>query len=372
MGKGENTLTATPFDSVQRELPGADFTEWEGWSWVAGFGDAVREHEAVRRACGVWDESPLQKWELRGPDATAVADRWFTNDVRSLQVGQLRYGAFCDQSGAMLGDGTVFRFGPERLMAVTALPGDRESLEAAAAGADVEIESLTDRMPHLQLQGPGSREVLQSLCSSDVATLGYYRFLPEPVQVGGVPVTVARCGYSGELGYELYCAPEHAETLWRALLATGRVTPYGLNAVETLRQESGLIFIGYDYFAGETTPYEVGLDRVVKLDKPEFTGREALRQIAASPGRRITTLVIDGDEVPEYGASVSAGGRTAGVVRSPSASPTLHQIIALAVLDHGLTKRGTQVDVELAAGGTARATVDGYPIYDPDKLRPRA
>ena len=253
MGKGENTLTATPFDSVQREL-GAEFTEWQGWSWVAGFGDAVREHEAVRRACGVWDESPLQKWELRGPDATAVADRWFTNDVRSLQVGQLRYGAFCDDTGAMVGDGTVFRFGPERLMAVTALPGDRESLEAAAAGADVEIAALTDRMPHLQLQGPASREVLQSLASGDVATLGYYRFLAEPVVVGDVPVTVARCGYSGELGYELYCAPEHAETLWRALLATGRVHPYGLNAVETLRQESGLIFIGYDYFAGRDQP----------------------------------------------------------------------------------------------------------------------
>ena len=111
---------------------------------------------------------------------------------------------------------------------------------------------------------------------------------------------------------------------------------------------------------------------MVKLDKPEFTGRDALRQIAASPGRKITTLVIEGDEVPEYGATVIAAGRTAGVVRSPCASPTLHQIIALAVLDHGLTERGTRVDVELASGGTARATVDGYPIYDPDKLRPRA
>lgn len=371
MGNGEHTLTATPFDSVQRAL-GAEFAEWEGWSWIAGFGDAVREHECVRRACGVWDESPLQKWELRGPDATAVADRWFTNDIRSLQTGQLRYGAFCNDSGAMLGDGTVFRFGPERLMAVTALPSDRESLEAAAAGADVEIESHTDRMPHLQLQGPASRDVLQSLTSQDVSTLGYYRFLPEPIDVAGLPVLVARCGYSGELGYELYCETRHAEGLWRALLDTGHVTPYGLNAVETLRQESGLIFIGYDYFAGETDPYEVGLDRVVKLDKPEFRGRDALRSIAANPRRRITTLVIEGDEVPDYGAAVRQSGSEVGVVRSPSASPTLQRVIALAVLDHGLTERGTQVDVELASGGTAPATVDSYPIYDPDKLRPRA
>jgi aminomethyltransferase len=371
VGNGEHTLTATAFDSVQRAL-GAEFAEWEGWSWVAGFGDAIREHEAVRRACGVWDESPLQKWELRGPDATVVADRWFTNDVRSLQTGQLRYGAFCDDNGAMLGDGTVFRFGPDRLLAVTALPSDRESLDAVAADADVEIECLTDRMPHLQLQGPASRDVLQSLASADVSTLGYYRFLPEPIEVAGLPVTVARCGYSGELGYELYCEPRHAEGLWRALLDTGNVTPYGLNAVETLRQESGLIFIGYDYFAGETDPYEVGLDRVVKLDKPEFRGRDALRSIAASPRRRITTLVIEGDEVPDYGAPVTHDGRTAGVVRSPSSSPTLQQVIALAVLDHGLTERGTVVDVELASGGTASGTVDSYPIYDPDKLRPRA
>ena len=161
----------------------------------------------MRRACGVWDESPLQKWELRGPDATVVADRWFTNDVRSLQTGQLRYGAFCDDNGAMLGDGTVFRFGLDRLLAVTALPSDRESLDAAAAGADVEIECLTDRMPHLQLQGPASRDVLQSLASADVSTLGYYRFLPEPIEVAGLPVTVARCGLLGRAGIRAVLRP---------------------------------------------------------------------------------------------------------------------------------------------------------------------
>jgi aminomethyltransferase len=210
------------------------------------------------------------------------------------------------------------------------------------------------------------------LSSADVSTLGYYRFLPEPIEVAGLPVIVARCGYSGELGYELYCEPRHAEGVWRALLDTGRVTPYGLNAVETLRQESGLIFIGYDYFPGETDPYEVGLDRVAKLDKPEFRGRDALRSIAASPRRRITTLVVEGDEVPDYGAPVTQGGREVGVLRSPSASPTLGRVIGLAVLDHELTAAGTRVEVELPSGASVPATVDTYPVYDPDKLRPRA
>src|SRR5262249_32614583 len=164
----EHTLTRTAFDGVQRAIPGARFTAWHGWDWIAGFGDPVAEHSAVRTGCGVWDESPRQKWDLRGPQAVLAIDRFFTNEMRSLQVGQLRYGAFCDDDGRMLGDGIAFRFGAEHYGAVTALPGDGDALLAAAGDADVDLANVTEATPHLQLQGPDSREVLRHLGTAGV------------------------------------------------------------------------------------------------------------------------------------------------------------------------------------------------------------
>jgi aminomethyltransferase len=366
------TLTRTPFDAAQRAIPGAEFAEWEGWDWIAGFGDSVAEHHAVRRACGIWDESPLQKWDVEGPGAMLAVDRFFTNDMRSLQVGQLRYGAFCDDDGRMLGDGIAFRLADDRLRLVTALETDGDAFAQAAGDAEHQLERVTDRWPHLQVQGPDSRDVIQSLTTADVSSIGYYRFLPAAAEVGGVDAMLARCGYSGELGYELYCAPNDAERLWAALMSTGRVRPYGLNAVETLRQEAGLIFLGYDYFPGRTDPFEMNLDRVVRLDKPGFRGQAALREIAGRPTRRLTTLLVDGDEVPAYGAAVFQDGAVVGEVRSPSASPTMGRVIGMSVIDAERIHRGARFQVEMPGGGTAAATSDSYPLYDPDKLRPRA
>jgi aminomethyltransferase len=369
---GGATLTRTAFDSVQRRIPGARFIRWQGWEWIAGFAAGpASEHDAVRRACGVWDKSPLQKWAVTGPQALLAADRFFTNDMRSMQPGQVRYGAFCDDDGRMLGDGTVFALAADRCWVITALETDGDALCEAADGLEFDIRNVTAEAPNLQLQGPDSRSVLGQLTNVDAASLRYYHCTPEPIDVAGEPVLVARCGYSGELGYELYCRPSSAERLWDAILATGRVTPYGLDAVETLRQEAGLIFIGRDYLVGETSPYEVNLDRVVRLEKPEFRGRDALRRIAAAPPRRLITLLVDGDEVPSHGAAVTHAGVAVGDVRSACLSPTLGRVIALAVLDAKLIATGLSVGVATDHGVVA-ATVTEFPVYDPEKLRPRA
>jgi len=369
---GGATLTRTAFDSVQRRIPGARFTRWQGWEWIAGFAaDPASEHGAVRRGCGVWDKSPLQKWAVSGPQALLAADRFFTNDMRSMQPGQVRYGAFCDDDGRMLGDGTVFALAADRCWVITALESDGDALCEAADGLEFDIRNLTAEAPNLQLQGPDSRSVLEQLTTLDTASLRYYHCTPEPVAVAGEPVLVARCGYSGELGYELYCRPSSAERLWDAILATGRVTPYGLDAVEPLRQEAGLIFIGRDYLVGKTSPYEVNLDRVVRLEKPEFRGRDALRRLAAAPPRRLTTLLVDGEEVPEHGSAVTDGGAVVGEVRSACLSPTLGRVIALAVVDVVRIEKGTRLDVELDNGRTG-GVIAGFPVYDPEKLRPRA
>jgi aminomethyltransferase len=264
----------TAFDSVQRGL-GCEFMDWEGWRWPNHFGDPVAEHRAVRENAGVWDESPLRKWDFRGPDALRAADRIFTNDMAGLEIGQVRYAPFCDEDGKMVGDGTVFKFDDEHAWVITALDSDLEHFKQVAGDLDVEIEPITPALPHVQLQGPRSRDLLASLCDADVSALRYFRFFPEQVRVGGVPVWVSRTGYSGELGYEIFCRPEDAAELWGALTSTGAV-PYGLAAVETLRIESGLIFIGYDYFQHETDPFDVSLDKVVRLDTGDFHGKGAL------------------------------------------------------------------------------------------------
>lgn len=362
-------IVRTAFDAPQREL-GCEFMDWEGWSWPNHFGDPVAEHRAVREGVGVWDESPLRKWDFRGPDALRAADRIFTNDMLGLTVGQVRYAPFCDEHGKMVGDGTVFKFDDDHAWVITALDSDLDQFGAVVAGLDVAIRPITAELPHVQLQGPRSRELLAGITDADVGALGYFRFLPEQVRVGGVPAWVSRTGYSGELGYEIFCAPDDAPELWAALTAAGAV-PYGLAAVETLRIESGLIFIGYDYFQHETGPFDVSLDKVVRLDTGDFEGREALAKTAPGPPRRMVTLVVDGREAPEYGAAVALDGEPAGTLTSPCESPTLGEVIGLAVVETRFAEPGTQLEVALGDGRVG-ATVGPLPIYDPEKRRPRS
>ena len=190
------------------------------------------------------------------------------------------------------------------------------------------------------------------------------------MRVGGVPAWVSRTGYSGELGYEIFCGPEDATELWSALTSAG-ARSYGLAAVETLRIESGLIFIGYDYFQHETDPFDVSLDKVVRLDTGDFHGKRALGETAKAPPRRMVTLAVAGTEVPEYGAAVTSAGEPAGTLTSPCESPTLEQMIGLAVLETRFAERGARLEVAVG-DGTASATVEPLPVYDPDKRRPRS
>jgi aminomethyltransferase len=372
-------LHTTAFDQVQRDA-GASWTDWEGWAWAADFGDAVAEHNATRNACNLWDESPLRKWDMKGPDALKLADALFTNDMSALEVGQVRYGAICDDDGRMIMDGTIFKYADDHCFSITSYDSDLDHFRQVAAdrGFDVEVTDMTAAMPHLQVQGPLAREVLGPITEgADVAELRYFRFIPEGVTVGGVPVMLSRTGYSGELGFEIYCKPDDAAELWNAILKSGGghgLRPIGLSAIETLRIESGLLFPDVDYFPHQTDPYEVRLDNVVKPDKPgDFVGKEALKRIAAEgTPRLLTTLRIDGDDLPEYGAAVTLDGNDVGIVRSPCQSPSFDmQVIAMAAIDRGLNEPGQRVDVALG-DGTVGATVAEFPLYDTKKTRPRS
>ncbi|GBC87816.1 Aminomethyltransferase [bacterium HR12] len=221
--------------------------------------------------------------------------------------------------------------------------------------------------------GPRSREVLQTLTAADLSreALRYFRFIPEPVEVGGVPVYLSRTAFGGELGYELFLTdPADAPRLWNAIVGAG-VTPFGVEAIEILRVEAGLIVTDYDYEAHQRTPYDFNLDRLVALDRPvEFVGKARLAEIAAAPPNRFVTLRYEADELPEYGAAVFKDGEEVGTLTSPTDSPRFGKI-GMAVVRSDLATPGTTVEVALGEG-TVPATVDVLPIYDTNKTRPRS
>jgi aminomethyltransferase len=356
----------TAFYDVQAAM-GATFMEEGGWVWTDGFGDTRKEYDAVRDAVGVWDVSPLNKWEVRGRDALAAAQRLHSGDVLGLEEGQVRYGAFCDPDGLMTDDGTVFKLADDHVWVMTNSDTHVEEFAAAIEGMDAGIEYVIRQMPHLQVQGPKSRETLAPVTDADLSALRYFRFLPERVKVSGIPVWLSRTGFSGELGYELFVDPENAGALWQAMVDLGCV-PFGTAAVEILRIESGMVVTDYDYEPHSLTPYDLSFDRLVALDR-DFIGKPALTAAAADPPRRLMALRLDGDTLPEYGAAVTRDGEPAGTLTSPTSSPRFGNI-GIAILDARFAGESERLDVAVG-DGTAGATVARNPLYDPDKRRVR-
>ena len=367
----EEEAIKTAFHDVTSSQ-GATHVADGGWLWVESFGDPAKEYAAVRDDVAVWDVSPLNKWDLTGPDALRAAQYVFSNDALGLEVGQARYGAFLDADGLMVDDGTVFNTGRKDHCWVMTNGKDHQAYFGEMLGGfDVEVEWIAPRMPHVGVIGPRSREVVQKLTDADVGALRYFRFHPDPVTVAGVEVFLSRTGFGGEMGFELFLTdPSDAAELWNALTGAG-VTPFGVEAIEVLRIEAGLIVTDYDYQAHQRTPFDFSLDRLVALDSDvEFAGKDRLREVAADPPNRFVTLKIEGDTLPEYGAAVTKDGDEVGVLTSPTDSPRFGRI-GIAVLKSGHATPRTRVEVAVG-DGTATATVDVLPIYDTNKQRPRA
>jgi len=351
---------------VQRRA-GAQFVEWEGRRWVDHFGDPRREHHGVRSEVGVWDLSPLRKWEFRGRRAVDAADHIFTHDIRALHPGEVRYSPFCDGGGRMVGDATVFKVGEERLWTFTARDADGDHFRAVAGAFGVTVHPRTDELACLQVQGPGSRTVLGAFVP-DIGSLAYFRFRPEPVPVAGAACWVARVGYSGELGYELFCRPDEAGALWHALLGAG-ARPYGLAAADTLRIEAGLILIGREYVPHRTSPYDLSLDRLIRLDKDAFIGKAALQEHAAGARRCLVTAVADATtSVPPAGAPITTAGRAVGIVTSSCRSPTFDAVVALGVVDRTAAQDGRGVEI-LAPTETIVGAIRTAPMRDARRRR---
>jgi aminomethyltransferase len=351
------------------EAHGAEIEVDDGYPWPMHEGtDPMDEYEAIRTATGIWDLFSTCKYEVTGPDAARLIQRRFTNSLNGVQPGQVRYGAFVNADGLMVDDGNVYKFADDRFWVFINTGGIEDWFRETAEGLDAQIAHRTDELAMIAVQGPSAQDVLQGLTERDLGELGYFRFGPEPTTVAGVSAHVLRTGFSGEKGYELIVAPGDARTVWDALIARGGV-PFGLTAIDLARTEVGLIIIAVDYTAGETSPWDLSMDRFIKTDT-EVVGAKALAERGANPPKRFKTLRIEGDRAPDYGASVTKDGREVGVVTSPAVSPRLGAI-ALAILDTEAAGDGEKVEVAVG-DGTAVATVDVLSLLDPKKERPRA
>ncbi|OUS83504.1 aminomethyltransferase family protein [Rhodococcus sp. NCIMB 12038] len=370
MSNSQTTTKKTAFHEATAAL-GAEYTELFGSLWPDHYGDVDAEYQAQRQGVGVMDASPINKWEFRGPDATVAAQRVHTNNIVGAAVGQVRYGAFCDENGRMIDDGTVFKLAADHLWVMTNKNTRAEHFAQATSDLDVQITDITDELPHLFFQGPASREALAPITDADLSTLGWFRFLPEQVNVAGVPVWLSRTGVSGELGYEFFCRPDAAPDLLRNLIRETGARPYGLAAIETVRIESGIIVTDTDYPEHVYTPYDVSFDRLVDLRR-DFIGRDELAKIEPEPRRhKMITLSLDGDRLPDYGSSVTHDGRTVGTLTSPTLSPIFGPI-GLAIVEAPLAEPGTRLEIQNQDGSIGAVVHEHFPAFDPEKKRPRS
>jgi aminomethyltransferase len=333
------------------------------------------------------DLSPLRKFEVVGPDAEALLQAAVTRNIRKLADGQVVYTALCNETGGMLDDATVFRLAADRFRFVGGDEHDGVWLrqQAVRLGLDrVWVKHSTDHLHNIAVQGPRSRDLLAGLMWTPptqpaFGDLAWFRFaigrLGGPA---GLPLIVSRTGYTGELGYELWCHPRDALALWDAVWEAGRgfgLTPLGLDALDILRIEAGLIFAGYE-FCDQVDPFEAGIGFTVPLKTKEedFVGRAALERRKAAPQRVLVGLELEGNEPAGHGDCVHAGRSQVGVITSGTRSPILRTNIALCRMAVEYSELGTEVEVGKLDGHRKRipARVVRFPFYDPDKTRPRS
>ncbi len=363
------------------------FVEYRGYWLPHCFNNegGIAEYWACREKLAVMDLSPLRKWEVLGPDAETLIQRVITRDVRKLAVGQVVYTALCNETGGMIDDATVFRLGENNFRFVGGDEYDGVWLREVADRGKLRvwIKPATDQLHNVAVQGPLSRDALKELVwtpptQPSLEELKWFRFTIGRIRAyDGTPVIVSRTGYTGELGYEVFCHPSDGPAVWDALWEVGGprgMKPLGLEALDILRIESGLIFAGYE-FDDQVDPFEAGIGFTVALAvEEEFVGRDALLERKEHPQRRLVGLELDSNETAGHGDEVYVGRRRVGVVTSGTRSPTLRKSIALCRMAVQYAEIDTAVEVGKLDGLQKRipARVVRFPFYDPEKTRPRS
>ena len=365
-----------------------NFTEYNGY-WLANSytnHGPIDEYWATREKAGIIDLSPLRKYEVTGPDAELLLQTCMTRNIRKLAVSQIVYTAMCYDTGGMIDDGTLFRLGPDNFRWIGG--SDASGLwlrrQAKELGLHAWVRDSTDQLHNVQVQGPLSREILSEVIwtrpdQASVEELGWFRL--SIARIGhsdGIPIIVSRTGYTGELGFEVFCHPSGAPEVWDAIWEAGEpkgLTPLGLEALDMLRVEAGLVFAGAE-FCDQTNPFEAGIGFTVPLKTKEddFIGRDALVRAKEHPQRVLVGLDLVGDDLVGTGDPVMIDRQQVGTITSGVRSPILRKNIALCRMSIEHSEIGTEVEVGKMDGHQKRlpATVVRFPHYDPDKERVRS
>ncbi len=365
-----------------------NFVEYKGYWLANSFSKEgpIEEYWACRQKAVVMDLSALRKFEVTGPDAEALLQYTLTRDVKKLGVGQVVYSAMCYEHGGMIDDGTLLRLGQDNFRWIGGDDYSGEWLRETAQklGLKVMVRSSTDQMHNIAVQGPNSRAILKEVIWTQphqpaLEEVEWFRFTVGRIGgANGVPVVVSRTGYTGELGYEVWCHPRDAGTVFDAVWEAGQphgLKPMGLLALDMLRIESGLIFAGYE-FSDQTDPFEAGIGFTVPLKSKtdDFIGREALVRRKEHPIRKLVGLDIDSNVAVGHGDCIHIGRAQIGEVTSSMRSPILKKNIALARVDATHAAVGTEVEIGKLDGHQKRlpARIVPFAHYDPKKERPRS
>ncbi|NYJ13849.1 aminomethyltransferase [Rhizobium leguminosarum] len=365
-----------------------DYAEYRGY-WLPNRFSAegpIEEYWACRERAAVIDLSPLRKFEVTGPDAEELLQYCLTRDVRKLSTGQVVYSAMCYENGGMIDDGTLFRLGDKnfRWIGGDDFSGVWLRQQAEKKGFKAWVRSSTDQMHNIALQGPKSRDILKDIIwtaprQPTIGELEWFRFTVGRIGgFEGAPVVVSRTGYTGELGYEIFCHPKDALTVFDAVWEAGQphgLKPMGLEALDMVRIEAGLIFAHHE-FTDQTDPFEAGIGFTVPLKskQDDFIGREALIRRKEHPRHLLVGLDVKANEAVGHGDCVHIGRAQVGVVTSATRSPILGKTIALARIDVMHASPGTEVEIGKLDGHQKRlpATIVPLSHYDPQKTRPRS
>ena len=349
MTEAPPALRPTPLHASHVAL-GARMVPYAGYEMPVQYTSIIEEHRTVRGAVGLFDLSHMGELHISGPEALAFARYAFVSDPGTLEPGQAQYSMACAADGGIIDDLIVYRVADGYLVVCNAANHDAVAthLESLRAHGDFDavLDDRSDETALIAPQGPRSAELLGRLTTLDLATLGNYRSLPG--RVAGVDCLVARTGYTGEDGFELFCAARRAARLWDALMAAGTdlgLRPCGLGSRDTLRLEAGMPLYGNE-LDRSVNPYEANLGRVVKMEKGEFVGRSALGTVQQTgPRRRLVGLVMRDEAIARHGYPVRIAGTEVGVVTSGTLSPTLGERIAMAYVPAADALIGAELEV---------------------------
>lgn len=356
-------MSESPLREVHAEL-GANFTDFAGWNMPLKYGSELAEHKAVREAAGLFDLSHMAEISVTGPEALDALNYAFVGNIGTVKPGRARYTMLCAENGGVLDDLVVYRTGEQDYLVVANAANHDVVLPALterAKGFDAEVTDETFATALIALQGPDSAAIIAQHSDADLEALRYYASVP--ATVAGIEVLLARTGYTGEDGFELYVPNAEAPALWRALAAHEQVLPCGLASRDTLRLEAGMPLYGHE-LSTETTPADAGLGRVVRFDKEgDFVGRAALEAQATSGTRKLVALRGTGRRAPRAGYPVLAEGNPIGEITSGALSPTLGYPIALAYVDPDHAEEGSELAVDIRGRSTESVTVVALPFY---------